>query len=82
MIFGASFDTVAGNRAFAEKFAYPFPLLCDVDRKLGLAYGACDTADAEYARRITYVIGPDGRIAQAHPKVSAASHPKELLATL
>jgi peroxiredoxin Q/BCP len=73
---------VADNRAFAEKFHYPFPMLCDVDRKIGLAYGACDTATAEYARRITYVIGPDGRILQAHPKVSAASHPKEMLATL
>ncbi len=70
------------NRKFAEKFQYPFPLLCDVERKAGLAYGACDTADAEYARRITYVIGADGRITQAHPKVSAAGHPKELLSTL
>lgn len=81
-ILGVSFDTVAGNRAFAEKFKYPFPLLCDVDHKIGLAYGACDTPTAEYARRITYVIGPEGRIAQAHAKVSAASHPKELLGTL
>lgn len=81
-ILGVSFDTVAGNRAFAEKFQYPFPLLCDVDRKMGLAYGACDTADAEYARRITYVVGPDGKIKQAHPKVTPKSHPKEILASL
>lgn len=46
-----------------------------------MAYGACDTADAGFARRITYVIGPDGRIAQAHAKVSAGSHPKEILAS-
>ena len=76
-----SFDNEAGNRAFAEKFQYPFPLLCDTARKIGMAYGACDTADAEYARRITYVIGPDGKISQAHAKVTAASHPKEMLAT-
>jgi peroxiredoxin Q/BCP len=53
-----------------------------VGRAIGLAYGACDTADAEYARRITYVIGPDGKIKQAHPKVAAGSHPKDLLAAL
>lgn len=47
-----------------------------------MAYGACDSSDAEYARRITYVIGADGRIAQAYPQVSAASHPHELLAAL
>jgi len=73
---------VEDNRAFAEKFQYPFPLLCDTTKEIGLAYGACDTADAEYARRITYVIGPDGTISQAHPKVTPASHPAELLASL
>jgi peroxiredoxin Q/BCP len=81
-VLGVSFDTVTENAAFAEKFGYPFPLLCDVDRKVGLAYGACDAAGARFARRITYVIGADGRIEQAHPKVAASSHPEELLATL
>lgn len=79
---GTSFDTVEENRAFAEKFKYPFPLLCDVDREIGLAYGACDKPTAASARRITYVIGPDGKIKQAHPTVSARTHPHELLATL
>ena len=32
---------------------------------MGLAYGACDSADDGYAKRYTYVIGPDGRIEQA-----------------
>ncbi len=32
---------------------------------MGLAYGACDSPDARSARRLTYVIGPDGRIEQA-----------------
>ena len=70
------------NAAFAKKFEYPFPLLCDVKREYGLAYGAADDAKAGYASRITYVIGPDGRIAQAHPKVSPKAHPKEILALL
>ena len=34
------------------------------------------------ASRITYVIGPDGKIAQAHPKVGPKSHPQEILASL
>ena len=57
-------------------------MLCDVDRKVGLAYGACDTPDAEYARRITYVIGPDGTIARAWPKVSPSTHPGEVLTAI
>ncbi len=81
-MFGVSFDTVAGNRAFAEKFDFPFPLLCDVKREIGIAYGACDTADAEYARRITYLIGPDGTIRAAWPDVKPAQHPRQVLDAL
>lgn len=78
-IYGISFDSPADNKAFVEKYKFTFPVLCDVDRKVGLAYGACDTADAEYARRITYVIGPDGAIDGAWPKVSPSTHPGEVL---
>jgi peroxiredoxin len=47
-----------------------------------MAYGACDDAKAEYASRISYVIDPEGKIAQVHPKVSPKAHPKEVLASL
>lgn len=51
-------------------------------REIGVAYGAADDAKAAAASRITYVIGPEGKIAQAHPKVSPKSHPQEILASL
>jgi peroxiredoxin Q/BCP len=73
---------VAENAAFARKFSYPFDLLCDTDRNVGLAYGACDTATAEYARRITYLIGTSGKIAKAYAKVKPAEHPAEVLRDL
>jgi peroxiredoxin Q/BCP len=57
-------------------------LLCDTDRKIGMAYGAADAPSAGTAKRITYVIGPDGKIAQAHPKVEPKSHPKAILDSL
>lgn len=56
---------MADNRAFAEAQGFTFPLLCDVDRALGLSYGACERAGDAFPRRITYVIGADGRIEQA-----------------
>ncbi len=62
---GISFDTVEENRAFAEKFELPYPLLCDTDRSVGLAFGACDSASDAYPRRLTFVIGPDGSVEQA-----------------
>ena len=77
-----SFDTVEENAAFAKKFDFGFPLLCDVRREIGVAYGAADDAGAGNASRITYVIGPDGKILQAHAKVSPKSHPQEILNSL
>jgi len=73
---------VEANRAFAEKLGFDFPLLCDTSREIGLAYGACDTADAEYARRVSYVIDPEGKIAKAYAKVSPADHAAQVLASL
>jgi thioredoxin-dependent peroxiredoxin len=78
-ILGASFDDEKANAAFARKFDFNFPLLCDTDRALGLAYGAADDAKAATAKRISYLIGPDGKIRKAYPKVNAAAHPEEVL---
>jgi peroxiredoxin Q/BCP len=81
-ILGVSFDTVPDNAAFAQKFGFNFPLLCDTTRAIGLAYGAADDAHAQYAKRLSYLIGPDGKIRKAFPKVNAAAHPEEILADL
>jgi len=82
VILGVSFDTVAENDAFARKFSFPYSLLCDTTRAIGLAYGACDRADSDSARRISYIIGPDGRIEHVFPKVDAKTHPAEVLQLL
>ncbi len=70
------------NAAFAQRFAFTFPLLSDTSRAVGLLYGAADDAKAQYAKRISYLIGPDGRVRKAFPKVNAAAHPEEILAEL
>ena len=76
-ILGVSFDSAAENKAFAEKFDYDFPLLCDTTRAMGLAYGAADSATDGYAKRYTYVIDGEGKIEQAidtkDPKGQAAA---------
>ena len=79
---GISFDPPEANKAFAEKFDYTFPLLCDTNREVGLAYGACDSPKDEYARRITYVIGPEGKIEQAIDTKDPAHQAEELLKTI
>jgi peroxiredoxin Q/BCP len=73
---------VEDNAKFAKKFDFNFPLLCDTDRAIGLAYGACDDPKAGSAKRVSYLIGPDGRIRKVYPKVNAAAHPEEVLKDL
>ena len=68
------------NAAFAKKFHYNFPLLCDTDRKIGMAYGACDDPKAGSAKRISYLIGADGKIKKVYGSVKPAEHPAEVLA--
>ncbi|MFT3774431.1 MAG: peroxiredoxin [Minicystis sp.] len=78
-ILGVSFDTAAENKAFAEKFGFTFPLLCDTDRALGVAYGAADDTSASNARRIGVVIDAEGKVKEYLPKVDASTYPHEVL---
>ena len=81
-ILGVSFDTVEENRAFAEKFDFPYPLLCDTERAIGVAYGAAESADASHAKRISYLIDPEGVIAEVYGDVKPADHPGQVLEAL
>ena len=73
---------MAENAAFAQKYQFPFLLLCDTSRAIGLAYGACDDAKAGYAKRISYLLDEQGKIQKAYDSVSPRSHPAEVLADL
>ena len=45
-------------------------------------YGACDKPEDEYAARIAYLIGPDGKILEAHSQVNPATYPETQLASI
>lgn len=47
-----------------------------------MAYGAAEDASAGTPKRISYVIGADGTIEHAFPKVDAKTHPAAVLALL
>ena len=60
-----SVDTLADNKAFAEKEHADFPMLANPDKKVAMAYGviAPDAPpERQFARRWTFYIGPDGTI--------------------
>ena len=75
---GASFDSVAKNRGFADKFGYPFKLL-SFDATTDV-FEANDANDPGWPSRISYLIGPDRKIVRAYETVKPADHPAQVLA--
>lgn len=79
-IVGVSFDKPADNAAFVAAEGFPFRLLSDSEHVLALVVGAADTSDAPVARRISYLVGPDGRVQHVYGAVTPASHAADVLA--
>ena len=77
-VFGVSYDSPKTNRAFAEKYELPFLLLSDGDKDLAKAVGASSLMP--FPKRISYLVGADGTVVRAYPKVSPAEHASEVLA--
>lgn len=81
-ILGVSLDDETDNKAFAEKFSFPYPLLCDTNREIALAYGAVKKKEDGYASRITYVIDENGKVEEAIDQVNTQSHSSDLCSRL
>lgn len=61
---------------------FNYPLLSDVDHAVGKAYGAERDPDDKFpafARRLTFLIRPDGTIAKVYTVTDVESHPDEVL---
>ncbi len=81
-VLGVSFDDPKANAAFVAAEEFPFRLLSDADRALAVAVGAAASPAEPFARRISYLVGPDGKVLRAYGSVSPANHAKEVLADL
>jgi len=82
-VVGVSLDDGASHLAFAEKHKLSFPLLVDKDGKVARRFGALsDFGVFKFARRYTFLIDPDGRVAKAYLKVEAGKHVDEVIADL
>ncbi len=76
VILGISVDDVASHKAFAEKHGLPFPLLADADKSVSKSYGVLKTymGVMEMARRDTFIVDPQGRIAKHYESVKPEGH--------
>jgi thioredoxin-dependent peroxiredoxin len=79
VVLGVSADDEASHQAFTEKYNLNFPLLADKDKSLIQAY---DVDGGGYAKRVTYVIDPNGKITHVDTTVSTATHASDVLTAL
>jgi peroxiredoxin Q/BCP len=87
VVLGVSGDPVKAHDKFVEKYKLPFTLLADEDKKIVEAYGVWGQKSfmgRKYTgiHRVTFLIGPDGRIRKIWPKVKPEEHAQEVLAEL
>ncbi|MFZ4538403.1 peroxiredoxin [Propionivibrio sp.] len=82
-IVGVSIDSAASNAEFAKKYHLPFPLLADQDGDVAKRYGAyADWMVVRFARRYTFLIDAQGKIAKTYLKVDTSKHSAEIIADL
>ncbi len=87
VVFGVSPDSVKSHDKFVEKFKLPFTLLADEDKKIVEAYGVWGEKSFMGRKylgvyRVTFLIGPDGKIKKIWPTVKPEEHAAEVLAAL
>lgn len=49
---------------------------------MGVQYGAADSTSAQNAKRVAYVIGPDGKIKNVFAKANTSTFAADVLALL
>jgi peroxiredoxin Q/BCP len=87
VVLGVSPDSVKSHDKFVKKYGLPFTLLADEDKKIVEAYGVWGMKifwGRKYlgTHRVTFLIGPDGRIKKIWPDVKPEEHSKEVLESL
>jgi peroxiredoxin Q/BCP len=82
-VLGVSLDDVKSHEQFAEKYHVPFPLLSDAKQDTAKAYGVLAThLNFTYARRETFLIDPQGKVAKHYKDVDPKVNSGQVLADL
>jgi peroxiredoxin Q/BCP len=77
-IFGVSRDPEPSHKAFQQKYTLPFPLVADVSGAVQKAYHVPNSVWGS-TKRVSFLIGPDGKVARVFPDVDPGVHAKDLL---
>jgi peroxiredoxin Q/BCP len=79
-VIGVSIDDSFSHKKFAEKYNLPFPLLSDASGEVASRYGALNNfLVIKLAKRYTYLINPQGKIAKIYLSVDTSKHSQEII---
>jgi len=79
-VIGISIDDSFSHKKFAEKYNLPFPLLSDASGEVASRYGALNNfLVIKLAKRYTYLINPQGKIAKIYLSVDTSKHSQEII---
>lgn len=82
-VIGISIDDSFSHQKFAEKYNLPFPLLSDASGEVANRYGALNNfLVIKLAKRYTYLINPQGKIAKIYLSVDTSKHSQEIIEDL
>ena len=83
VVVGVSVDSTGSHKEFCAKEGLSFKLLSDQDKKVVAQYGStADYLDVKIAKRNTFLIDPQGKIAQVWTGVNPSQHSQQVLAAL
>jgi thioredoxin-dependent peroxiredoxin len=84
VVLGISVDDVESHKGFATQHHLPFTILADATRQVSKDYGVLHKPLGlmELARRETFIVDRQGRIAKHYPDVNPGQHSKQVLADL
>lgn len=77
-VIGVSFDSAESHQKFIKQYNLNFPLLADTDGKIADAYGVRREAGKNIARRVSFLIGKDGKIVHVTDNPNADVHLAEM----
>jgi peroxiredoxin Q/BCP len=77
-VIGVSFDSVDSHKSFVFKYGLNFRLIADPSGRIADTYGARMGPDRKMDRRVSFLIGLDGRIAHITDSPNADVHLEEM----
>lgn len=82
-VVGISVDDSESHAEFAKKYHLPFPLLADKTAAVAAKYGALTNLGLiKFAKRYTFLIDPQGKVAKVYMKVETSKHSAEIIEDL